>query len=182
VSDSRGSTDARDPVAGLARLHAEIDGQVARLEARHAERLACRIGCHDCCVDGISVFEVEAEHIRRHHEGLLEAGRPHPEGACAFLDEQGACRIYEHRPYVCRTQGLPLRWIDREDAGEPVELRDICPLNDRRAEPLESIPAADCWSIGPHESRLVSLQLELGGRPPRRTRLRDLFRTEATTG
>ncbi|MHC4506145.1 MAG: YkgJ family cysteine cluster protein, partial [Planctomycetota bacterium] len=158
---------------------AEIDAQAARLERRHAKRLACRAGCHQCCVDGISVFEIEAEHIRRHHEGLLEAGHPHPAGACAILDEQGACRIYKHRPYVCRSQGLPLRWLDHDDAGEPVELRDICPLNDRESEPLEAIPAEDCWSIGPFEMRLVRLQIELGGRPPRRIRLRDLFRTGA---
>ena len=93
-------------------------------EAKHAAQvLRARRG------DQITVFEVEAEVIRRHHADLLAEGEPHAEGACAFLDGEGACRIYEHRPYVCRTQGLPLRWLEELD-GETVELRDICPLND----------------------------------------------------
>jgi hypothetical protein len=167
--------DASDPVTALMRLHREIETATTALARRHADRLVCRSGCNPCCVDGITVFEVEAEPIRRHHEGLLAAGRPHPEGACAFLDDRGACRIYDQRPYVCRTQGLPLRWFDHDDSGRPVELRDICPLNDRDSEPLEALPAENCWTLGPFESRLAQLQNRFGGEPLRRVRLRDLF-------
>ncbi|MBK7707050.1 MAG: hypothetical protein IPJ30_15135 [Acidobacteria bacterium] len=53
---------------------------------------------------------------------------PHTRGACAFLD-QDACRIYPDRPYVHRTQGLPLRWIE-DDLEEAFKYRDICPLNE----------------------------------------------------
>ena len=95
----------------LAQLYHEVDEAARRLEAVHADRLQCRRGCSSCCVDTLTVFEVEAENIRRHQGELLRAETPHAAGACAFLGETGACRIYEHRPYVCRTQGLPLRWI-----------------------------------------------------------------------
>lgn len=167
-----------DPVAALALLHREIDARTATLALTHADRLVCRPGCSRCCLDGMTVFEIEAEHIRRHHAGLLAAGRPHPDGACAFLDGRGTCRIYLHRPYVCRSQGLPLRWIDEGESGRPVEFRDICPLNDLESEPLEANPAEDCWTVGRFESRLVRLQIRFGGTPPQRVRLRDLFRCE----
>jgi hypothetical protein len=151
------------------RLHAEIDREAARLEAVHRERLACRRGCHACCVDDLSVFEIEAERIRRNHAELLRSGAPHPEGACAFLDAGGACRIYEDRPYVCRTQGLPLRWLETDEAGTTLELRDICPLNDT-GSPIEALAVGSCWTIGPYEGRLAALQGD-----ERRVRLRELF-------
>lgn len=157
-----------------AMLHADVDRKTRQLHVLHAERLQCRRGCSSCCADGLTVFDVEAEHIRRHHADLLIHGMPKAEGACAFLDDEGACRIYGERPYVCRTQGLPLRWIeDRDRDGEPVELRDICPLNEA-GEPIEGLPAEDCWTIGPFEERLGRLQLAAGA-GARRTRLRDLF-------
>jgi Fe-S-cluster containining protein len=61
-------------------------------------RLQCREGCSACCVDDRSVFEVEAAHVRLHHAELLAIGTSHAAGACAFLDERGACRIYAERP------------------------------------------------------------------------------------
>jgi hypothetical protein len=129
-------------------------------------------------VDGLSVFEIEADAIRSRHAELLEHGRPHPEGACAFLDEEGACRIYSARPYVCRTQGLPLRWIDDDD-GDGVERRDICELNDSPAggpwPEITQLPAEQCWTIGPAELELQELQ-RAQGRPLARVKLRDLFR------
>ena len=160
------------PLNTLARLHADVDRGAARLRLLHAARLRCRIGCSSCCVDDLTVFQVEAERIRRHHAELLAAAVPHSEGGCAFLDQQGACRIYGHRPYVCRTQGLPLRWFEERD-GVLVELRDICPLNDA-GEPVEYLSADACWSVGSFERRLAQLQLALSGRP-HRVRLRELF-------
>ncbi len=123
------------------------------------------------------MFDAEAAHIRRHHADLLNRGAPGAEGACAFLGDEGACRIYPDRPYVCRTQGLPLRWMEQEGDLEPVELRDICPLNEA-GEPVETLPADECWTIGPTESRLGQLQLA-GAGGARRTSLRDLFRATA---
>ncbi|MGB7568294.1 MAG: YkgJ family cysteine cluster protein, partial [Chitinivibrionales bacterium] len=94
----------------LGNLHKAIDQLVDRLSLMHDSRLRCKRGCYDCCVDDVSVFEIEALNIRHFNEALLKTGIPHPKGLCAFLDNKGACRIYEHRPYVCRTQGLPLHW------------------------------------------------------------------------
>jgi uncharacterized protein len=163
---------------GIAALHDEVDVAARHLHVLHAERLVCRKGCSSCCVDGLSVFEVEAEPIRRNHAQLLATGTPHAEGLCAFLDGDGACRIYDDRPYVCRTQGLPLRWLEERDE-ETVELRDICPLNDE-GPPIEELAAEDCWTLGPIEERLARLELaaHAGASGLARTPLRALFATK----
>jgi hypothetical protein len=159
-------------------LYAKIDAESGRLFELHRKRLQCARGCSMCCVDDITVAEVEAEHIRRHHTELLSTQAPHPVGVCAFLDAEGACRIYEHRPYVCRSQGLPLRWIDQDDDGRFVELRDICPLNEE-GEPVEELAPESCWSIGWVEQSLSKIQGDLDGGEIRRVALRDLFEKES---
>jgi hypothetical protein len=164
-----------EALTALEQLYREVDREAEALSRKHAARLQCRRGCSDCCIDGITVFEIEAQRIRDRHADLLEVGRPNPAGVCAFLDDRGACRIYPSRPYVCRTQGLPLRWFADDDEVDRVEYRDICALNDLREELLETLPAEACWSVGHYEGRLGDLQLSFGGNPPRRVALRDLF-------
>lgn len=162
-------------------LHDEVDARAAAVARRHAGRLRCGRGCSACCQDELTVFEVEAERIRRAHADLLVSGEPHARGACAFLDAQGACRVYAERPYVCRTQGLPLRWLEEDAAGEVVEQRDICPLNEA-GPPLASLPEPDCWTLGPTEARLAALQSSLDGGALRRVPLRSLFRRPPRSG
>ena len=175
-SGGRGTNPA---LAALEELHGEVERRATALAARHEARIRCRLGCHDCCADGLTVFDIEAERIRRRHPALLSEGRPHLPGKCALLDERGGCRVYDVRPYVCRTQGLPLRWLEPDDAGGALEYRDICPLNDEGGPALETLPAKDCWEIGPSETRLATLQAAWQGEPVgaglRRVALRALF-------
>jgi hypothetical protein len=145
----------------------------AGYERQHRERLQCRRGCSACCVDDLTVFEIEATRIRHAFPELLANGEPRAPGACAFLDEHGACRVYAARPYVCRTQGLPLRWIDDDDDGALVERRDICELNDP-GPALVELKAEQCWTIGPAEAKLATLQQQHFG-DLERVGLRALF-------
>ena len=168
-------TDMRTPIMeALYRFYRELDQAVSILLARHGSRLTCAYGCTVCCMDGLTIFEVEAENIRQHCPDVLLREAPHAEGGCPFLDAAGGCRIYNHRPYVCRTQGLPLRWIDETEDGSLVELRDICPVNEA-GPAIETLPEDACWEIGPYESRLAQLQAELDGGRLKRILLRDLF-------
>lgn len=168
-----------EAVREVERLHAEVDLDAEALAALHGPRLTCKRGCASCCVDELTVFEVEAERIRRSHGELLAEAEPHPAGACAFLDAEGACRIYASRPYVCRTQGLPLRWEEEDEAGEPVELRDICGLNEAGEPELVQLGREACWTLGPREAELATLQHRIDGGALRRARLRDLFLARA---
>ena len=166
------------------RLQAEVSHQSEIISQRLGSLLVCQLGCHDCCVDDLAVFPVEAEIIRQHCGPLLTFDQPHPKGKCAFLNADGACRIYPWRPYVCRTQGLPLQWLDEDESGAEIELRDICPLNltemDKQKADLEDLPADDCWVLGEVEGTLAGLQVQaLGGFQEKlpRVMLRDLFKS-----
>jgi hypothetical protein len=161
----------------LGKLYDLIDRQVEALTTVHGDRLQCRQGCSGCCQDDLTIFEVEAAHIRDRHADLLATEPPGAAGACAFLNAKGDCRIYEHRPYVCRTQGLPLRWIDERPDGTPVEMRDICPLNEI-GPPVEIMETEHCWTIGPFEEALAELQSQLDGGELRRVAMRGMFGTE----
>ncbi len=173
------AADTERALADLYALHEEIDREADLLARQHAERLQCRRGCSACCLDDLTVELVEAERIRRAHPELLRAGVPHSIGACAFLDEDGSCRIYADRPSVCRSQGLPLRFLFENDEDEIEERRDICPLNLEAGPPLEQLAEEDCWLLGPIELRLGSIADAFSGEEARgkggRIALRTLF-------
>ncbi len=57
---------------------------------------------------------------------------------CPNLDEKGLCMMYEHRPLVCRTFGLPLR-------EKRTYLGDVCELNFTEAPQAERMKAA--WNL-----------------------------------
>lgn len=165
-------TNQRNTTPTIAAFHRDVDRAAQRLREHHGSDLHCRLGCHGCCRDNLSVFTVEAEHIRQNAPEVLKTD-PAPPGGCAFLDQAGACRIYPNRPYVCRSQGLPLRWMDHEEAAE---YRDICPLNEDDIA-LESLEPEWCWTLGPFEADLQSIQLDVHGNMER-ILLRDLFTQE----
>jgi Fe-S-cluster containining protein len=150
-----------DPVElalmALGDLYRKIDLGVRRLTRIHAERLQCRRGCSACCLDDLTVTRIEAEKIRRGHRDLLGHASPHSIGACAFLDQDGACRIYEERPTICRSQGLPLRVLFENEVDEVEERRDICPLNIEGGPALDALPEEDLWLVGPEELRVQQL-------------------------
>jgi Fe-S-cluster containining protein len=58
--------------------------------------------------------------------------------ACPSLNDAGECLVYEHRPLVCRTFGLPLRDSDRY-------LGDVCELNFNDATDEERMSSA--WDL-----------------------------------
>jgi Fe-S-cluster containining protein len=107
-------------VSRLGELTAKVDAFFARVEERHADDMQCRSGCADCCHVRLSITGVEAAAIRAHVAawplarrralGDYPAGvRADPSDACAALDGDGRCAIYEVRPIVCRSHGAPIR-------------------------------------------------------------------------
>jgi len=58
--------------------------------------------------------------------------------ACPNLNDAGQCMVYEHRPLVCRTFGLPLREGGRY-------IGDICDLNFTSASDAERFASA--WDL-----------------------------------
>lgn len=111
-----------------------IDEGVAPVVARYGDQMQCRPGCSECCGQTFTVSELEGDYLR---EGLaaLDADtradileraarwQPDRREPCPVLGDDGCCRMYEHRPRVCRKYGIPLWHPDR-----PHEVR-CCPLN-----------------------------------------------------
>ncbi len=80
---------------------------------------------------------------------------------CPALSESGECQIYESRPLVCRTFGLPLREGDRY-------IGDVCELNFNDAPQEEKMTAS--WdllwedALGPEDEYTVPEAIVLAAR------------------
>ncbi|OGQ99483.1 MAG: hypothetical protein A2521_00860 [Deltaproteobacteria bacterium RIFOXYD12_FULL_57_12] len=112
----------------ILRLLAE---ETARLLAMLGGRIRCRPGCDDCCRD-FSVLPLEAARIDLASAGLpletqiaIRANAAKPGDHCPFLIDH-LCAIYDARPLICRTHGLPIAHID--PAQQTIEV-SVCPLN-----------------------------------------------------
>jgi len=79
----------------------------------HDEDIVCAKGCCHCCVN-LSVFPVEFYSIL---EELKSAGAKKlsfdEKTACGFLADK-LCTIYNCRPLICRTHGLPIVFLNEE--------------------------------------------------------------------
>ena len=92
----------------LSELNAKIDGFFERVEARHGDDMRCRTGCSDCCQPGLTITRAEADAIVASIAGKrVTLGTR--EDRCVALDAEGRCTIYDARPVVCRSHGVPIR-------------------------------------------------------------------------
>lgn len=137
---------ALSSIARYKELTAKVDAFFARVMARHGGAMQCRSGCDDCCRARLTVTGVEAAVIRAGLPALDDAVRARlreravagDDGRCPALEGDGRCAIYEARPLVCRSHGLPIRLGSRR--GLPVI--DACPTNFADRGPVSA--DADC--------------------------------------
>jgi uncharacterized protein len=95
-------------------LRDEIDGRCAELHNEHASHLQCRAGCDMCCMN-FGILPLEFEAIKELAGEELKKGQPvNNEDDCPFLVNH-QCAIYQWRPIICRTQGLPLLFMGEEE-------------------------------------------------------------------
>ena len=95
-------------------LRKEVDFHCEKLAESHYEHLKCAPGCHKCCMD-FSIFPVEFFSIMKENENKqVNIRKIADEGECWFLTK-GLCSIYESRPLICRTHGLPLMSMGEDD-------------------------------------------------------------------
>lgn len=144
-------------------LHRNASSFFNRVQEKYPEDMQCRKGCDLCCHVDLSVFGVEAEKIlmwfnclsdnerirlrglwkKRQLEGASYGG--FKQLPCPFLYD-GACTIYEARPLICRTHGVPLKRME----GERQEV-DCCSLN------FENLPPCEDWIDQDRLNTLLSL-------------------------
>lgn len=111
-----------------------IDDEVRPVVERYRSDIQCAKGCSDCCHQTFRVSGLEGELLRQGLAAAPEdvredirrraaAYQPDTRAPCPALSEDGACRLYEHRPRICRKYGIPL-WNP-----ERPERVDTCPKN-----------------------------------------------------
>jgi Fe-S-cluster containining protein len=133
-------------LANYLTLVARVDELCQATAQRLAAGMKCRPGCDACCRH-LSIFAVEAAAL----QAALAAAEPEqaalirakaqastPDGPCPLLHE-GLCLLYDARPLICRTHGLPL--LIERDGEKSV---DFCPEN---FQGLESIAGSDVLDL-----------------------------------
>ena len=132
IQDKIEKRDDRFPVSGneispdltdYKNLLQSIDDQLEDLTGYYGEEVTCFKGCSACCKVPRSVLPLEAEYLienvqldRGSIERILKNAGDSEN--CAFLVHD-LCTIYQHRPIICRTHGLPLLYYfdDRKEYG-----------------------------------------------------------------
>jgi Fe-S-cluster containining protein len=135
----------------VASLQQNVSAHFDNFFKKYSSEMNCGRGCSQCCIAHLTVFPVEAQLILDWFTGLSvdarkdisknwKAGEQEPK-RCVFLSDN-LCGIYEVRPTVCRTQGLPLKVAKiatpDEDAGKEFEL-SLCELNFRDGEKIPPV-------------------------------------------
>jgi uncharacterized protein len=149
-------------------LLSKVDAVFLAAQERHTGQFQCMAGCIGCCQAGLSVSNVEA---RRIGDWLLE----NPAVAakiidrtqmldnpdyCSLLDSAGSCSIYDVRPLICRSHGMPVSMEEEPEViagdvndhskylltSQTADLRDVCPLNFEGVD-LASISCEDVLSL-----------------------------------
>lgn len=117
----------------LANYHAlceRVDTFARRVTKEYGPLMVCRQGCDSCCRH-LSLFPVEAYALAEALAALPTAEQKiiraravtaTPE-TCPLL-VGGSCQLYQARPLICRTHGLPLLVVT-----ETTKIIDFCPQN-----------------------------------------------------
>ncbi len=101
------------------KLVKEIDLEAERLSKMHRNHLQCKNGCDLCCMD-YNIFPVEFYAIYeslKSKNAAPKTTKKLDKNTCAFLKDH-SCAIYEHRPVICRTHGLPLLYMNDDNEWE----------------------------------------------------------------
>ena len=136
------SPPPREDLRGtLVQLRTRVDAHFDAAVDRSPTAFTCAEGCSACCHARFSVFEIEAVPLR---EALATMAAEDPErrerirravddpaaaAHCPFLLDD-RCAVYEARPIICRSHGLPV--IAADENGAEVS---HCALNFRSEAP-----------------------------------------------
>ena len=152
----------------LKQLHQKILEHQLRVEGNYPQGMQCKNGCSQCCYVSLSVFNIEAQLIKDWFTALKPSEKEvlkekwltpaqrkdnffgEPKESCPFLVNE-SCTIYEVRPIICRTQGLPLKFVLEKEVAV-----DACPLNFEDTE----LELGDCLDLDKLNLILSSLQIQ----------------------
>ena len=113
-------------------LRNQIDTRIEELTSEHKQHLTCSKGCDLCCFS-FRIFPVEfyaiagEMNVSVNPDISVEIGETE---RCGLLDNH-QCSIYNSRPIICRTHGMPL--LNTDENGDEWQL-NICELNFKDAD------------------------------------------------
>jgi uncharacterized protein len=100
-------------------IRKKVDAVSFSLSQTHATHLQCKKGCDLCCMDysilPVEFYSILEELKNRGYKAENFQRNAKNDEDCIFLKNH-ACTIYESRPLICRTHGLPLLYAN--DDGE----------------------------------------------------------------
>jgi uncharacterized protein len=119
-----------DAIRNYQNLVEKVDEFSSRITAEYANLIYCKKGCDNCCRN-ISIFPVEAFSLAMalrqtsstESAYIRELAHSAAPDICPLLDN-GACLLYQFRPIICRTHGIPLLISDGHE-----KTLDFCPKN-----------------------------------------------------
>ncbi|MBI5485304.1 MAG: YkgJ family cysteine cluster protein [Deltaproteobacteria bacterium] len=126
-------------------LTTKIDALCRGIESALGEQITCHEGCSSCCT-AITLFPIEAAALRYALDGLppqeAESIRRHvAEKAtgerCPLLSHH-RCLLYNARPVICRTHGLPITYVENN-----LHKSDCCPLNMAETDSISGLSVID---------------------------------------
>jgi uncharacterized protein len=159
-------------------LLARVDEMCGQTAARFESQISCRPGCDSCCRH-LSIFAVEAaalqqalRNLPRKDADLIRraAALSPPDGPCPLL-QGGLCLLYQARPIICRTHGLPLL-VNRDGASGV----DFCPENFRDAPNIPGSAVIDLDRLNAILATINALYLRSFPGPERLTLAQALLR------
>lgn len=86
-------------------LQQKLDARITELSNLHESYMVCKKGCSSCCMN-FGILPIEYYAIQQ-ALGVHTSPQVAHADSCKFL-KNGICSIYAHRPFICRTQGLPI--------------------------------------------------------------------------
>ena len=137
-------------------LTTRVDALCNAIAAALEEQITCSEGCSSCCTS-ITVFPVEAAAMRealknlpdRQGEEIRRHIAEHADDERCPLLLHHRCILYESRPIICRTHGLPIIY-----ATDGQRSSDCCPLN---LTETESVPGASVVDLDKLNTLLVAV-------------------------
>jgi uncharacterized protein len=133
-----------DTSVALASLRTNIDAFMDRVMEKHQDKMACAPGCASCCKVDLSVFPIEANQVKKALATLPAQTmakikeRIAKEEFCPLLIDDH-CAIYEERPIICRSQGIPLVLEEYQV--------DLCPEHIKKGLTLEDLGPDDLLNL-----------------------------------
>lgn len=148
--------------ANYRKLLTRVDDFSSRFIRMYKEQIVCRHGCTDCCRHNLHLLPVEFHYLKQGFTRLPEAEKNITESSshdtyCTLLHE-GSCLLYDLRPIICRTHGLPLL-ITKDDT----QWRDCCPKN-FKGQSLEHLPEKDFLDLEKLNTMLVTVNMVFSSR------------------